>query len=97
MAVADPRNQELARYLHEIAGFLIPDIAGSGIKSQSLGSKTQGVRAYLPAVGSRRDLVGGISVGRGGIPVDGEASFAPLAIQRWRRLKNASAGWPCEL
>jgi uncharacterized protein (DUF1330 family) len=43
----------------------------------------QGLRAYAERASELIGPLGGAVVGRGGSPVDGEAGFAPLVIERW--------------
>jgi uncharacterized protein (DUF1330 family) len=42
-----------------------------------------GLKVYQERASALIGPLGGTLVGRGGTPVDGEPSFAPLAIQRW--------------
>lgn len=42
-----------------------------------------GLKAYVERVSALIGPLGGLMLGRGGSPVDGEAGFAPLVIQRW--------------
>ena len=43
-----------------------------------------GLKVYQERASALIGPLGGALLGRGGTPVDGEPSFAPLAIQRWR-------------
>ena len=42
-----------------------------------------GLRAYAERATELIGPLGGVVLGRGGIPVDGEPGFAPLVIERW--------------
>jgi uncharacterized protein (DUF1330 family) len=42
-----------------------------------------GLRAYSKRASELIGPLGGMVLGQGGTPVDGEARFAPLVIQRW--------------
>ena len=42
-----------------------------------------GLKTYVQRASKLIGPLGGVVVGQGAIPVDGEPSFAPLVIQRW--------------
>lgn len=42
-----------------------------------------GLKAYVERAGALIGSFGGELIGQGGVPIDGEPGFAPLAIQRW--------------
>jgi len=42
-----------------------------------------GLAAYAERASKLIGPLGGVILGRGGAPVDGEAGFAPLVIERW--------------
>jgi uncharacterized protein (DUF1330 family) len=42
-----------------------------------------GLKAYAERASKLIGASGGVVLGRGGVPVDGEAGFAPLVIERW--------------
>jgi uncharacterized protein (DUF1330 family) len=42
-----------------------------------------GLKAYAERASKLIGPSGGVILGRGGVPVDGEAGFAPLVIERW--------------
>jgi uncharacterized protein (DUF1330 family) len=42
-----------------------------------------GLRAYAERASELIGPLGGVVLGQGGSPVDGEADFAPLVIERW--------------
>jgi uncharacterized protein (DUF1330 family) len=43
----------------------------------------EGLKTYIQRASQLIGPLGGELVAQGGIPIDGEPSFAPLAIQRW--------------
>ncbi len=43
----------------------------------------EGLRTYSKRASELIGCLGGVVVGQGAIPVDEEASFSPLVIQRW--------------
>jgi uncharacterized protein (DUF1330 family) len=43
----------------------------------------EGLRTYAQRASKLIGPLGGVVVGQGAIPVDGETGFAPLVIQRW--------------
>jgi uncharacterized protein (DUF1330 family) len=43
----------------------------------------EGLRAYAERASELIGPLGGVVLGRGGSPVDGEVGFAPLVIERW--------------
>jgi len=43
----------------------------------------QGLRTYAERASELIGPLGGVVVGQGAIPVEGETGFAPLVIQRW--------------
>jgi uncharacterized protein (DUF1330 family) len=51
-----------------------------------------GLKVYQERASALIGPLGGVLLGRGGTPVDGEPSFAPLAIQRWPS-EAAFRGW----
>ena len=42
-----------------------------------------GLRTYAERASELIGPLGGVVVGQGAIPIDGEAGFAPLVVQRW--------------
>ena len=52
----------------------------------------EGLRAYAERASELIGPLGGVILGRGGVPVDGEAGFAPLVIERWPS-ENAFRAW----
>ncbi len=52
----------------------------------------EGLRIYAQRASKLIGPLGGVVVGQGAIPVDGEPGFAPLVIQRWTS-EGAFRGW----
>ena len=52
----------------------------------------EGLRTYSKRASELIGPLGGEVLGQGGTPVDGEAGFAPLVIQRWRS-ESAFRAW----
>jgi len=42
-----------------------------------------GLRSYIERAAALIGPLGGVMVGRGGVPVEGEPGFGPLVLQRW--------------
>ena len=43
----------------------------------------EGLQAYAARASELIGSAGGVVIGKGGSPLDGEAGFAPLVIERW--------------